>query len=408
MSSAPGAPGAPARRPRVMAYSHDGFGLGHLRRNLGLVNALLGECPDASVLMVTGSPASHSFPFPPQVDNIKLPSLAKLANDNYVSRPLGLDRDEVARLRAAIMRAAVEEFRPDLVLVDFYPLGVNRDLEPALRHVRATLPATRIVLGWRDILDDPRQVQREWWDTGQIGAVDELFDRVLIYGCQELYDPFSEYGLPPVLAARTTFTGYLVGEEPERRPARPAEGPTVVCTLGGGEDGVPVAWTFLEAMGELGREGWRGRLVTGPLMAAGDLRAVRAAATEAGVACDAFVEDLVCVLAEADVVVAMAGYNTLCEVLATRTPAVVIPRTLPRQEQLLRATRFAGLGLVRALLPPEVNGARLAALVREQAGVSRDEVGRRVTAGLRVGGLAVAAQVLAGCGTPAEALTGQV
>ena len=38
-------------------------------------------------------------------------------------------------------------------------------------------------------------------------------------------------------------------------------------------------------------------------------------------------------------VVAMAGYNTFCEILSLDKRAILVPRTKPREEQLLRALR---------------------------------------------------------------------
>ena len=47
----------------------------------------------------------------------------------------------------------------------------------------------------------------------------------------------------------------------------------------------------------------------------------------------------------------MGGYNTFCEILSFNKPAVIIPRTAPRQEQLIRATRAQELGLAKMLDP---------------------------------------------------------
>ncbi len=388
------------RRPRVLTYSHDGFGLGHLRRNLRLVGSLVTELPEAAVLMVTGSPASQSFAFPANVDNLKLPSLGKVTNDHHVSRRLGLDREEVTALRSALMVAAVEQFQPDLVLVDFYPLGVNRELEAALGRIRILRPSTPVVLGWRDILDDPAQVRRDWVDTGQIDGLERLFDQVLVYGSQDIYDPIVEYSLPPAVAARTAFTGYLLDHRVPACPPRSGTERTVVCTLGGGEDGSLVAWAFLDAMSHLGGEGWTGALVTGPLMPPAEYQALAQASTQGGVACAAFVEDMAGLLTSADAVVAMGGYNTVCELLAAAVPAVVVPRIAPRQEQLLRATHLARRGLVHLERPDTLCGERLAAAVVRQAAVGREEIRRRLAASLDTDGLRTAASALAATLTP--------
>ncbi|MCP4392578.1 MAG: hypothetical protein GY802_30090, partial [Gammaproteobacteria bacterium] len=50
-------------------------------------------------------------------------------------------------------------------------------------------------------------------------------------------------------------------------------------------------------------------------------------------------------------IVAMGGYNTFCEILALDKPGLIIPRSVPRQEQLIRAERAVKLGLANMLDP---------------------------------------------------------
>lgn len=389
---------APARRPRVLTYSHDGVGLGHLRRNMGLVGALLDEVPDAAVLMVTGSLAAGSFALAPQVDQLKLPSLTKVANDHFVSQRLGMDRHSITSLRAGVIEAAVGTFQPDLLLVDFYPLGVNRELEPALRRIRVQRPSTAVVLGWRDILDEPEQVWRDWGETTQLQGIEELFDEVLIYGCRHFYDSVAEYRLSAAIASKITFTGYLIDERIETRAAAPSvHNPKIICALGGGKDGAPVGWAFLEAMARLATSGWRGELVTGPLMPEDDKTELSGAAARIGVRCFNFAEDLPGRLAEADVVVAMGGYNTICEVLGAATPAVIVPRANPRREQLLRATRLSDRGLVRMVVPDDLSGPILARAILDVSSWDRGELRRRVAESLDGCGRRQAASVMARC-----------
>jgi predicted glycosyltransferase len=68
-------------------------------------------------------------------------------------------------------------------------------------------------------------------------------------------------------------------------------------------------------------------------------------------------------------VIGMCGYNTFCEVLSFNKPALIVPRTSPREEQLIRARRAHELGLVDMMLPEEANdpdalAERLASLPR--------------------------------------------
>ena len=390
--------GMRSRRPRVLTYSHDGVGLGHLRRNMGLVGALLEEVPEASVLMVTGSLAAGSFALAPHVDQLKLPSLTKVSNDNFVSQRLGMDRQSITQLRSGVIAAATDTFEPDLLLVDFYPLGVNRELEAALRQIRMQRPSTAVILGWRDILDEPEQVWRDWGETAQLRAIEELFDEVLIYGSRHVYDSVAEYRLNSAIASKVTFTGYLLEQRitPAAASAS-ATGPTVLCALGGGKDGAVLGWAFLEAMGHLAAAGWKGDLVTGPLMSANDQTILAQCAARIGVSCRDFDGDLPARIAEADAVVAMGGYNTVCEVLGAATPSVIVPRVTPRREQFLRATRLSSRGLLRMVAPHDLSGSSLASAVLSVSEWDQRELRRRIKESLDVGGRRMAASVMARC-----------
>jgi predicted glycosyltransferase len=54
----------------------------------------------------------------------------------------------------------------------------------------------------------------------------------------------------------------------------------------------------------------------------------------------------------------MGGYNTFCEVLSFDKRALVVPRTKPRMEQYIRASRAQELGLVKMLVDDGVRDAR--------------------------------------------------
>ena len=72
-------------------------------------------------------------------------------------------------------------------------------------------------------------------------------------------------------------------------------------------------------------------------------------------------------LAAADVVVSRAGANTLGELAATATPAVLIPlpRTQSRGEQLANAELFAAQGAALVLAEEQTDSATLAAVLHE-------------------------------------------
>jgi predicted glycosyltransferase len=385
---------------RVLTYSHDGYGMGHLRRSLKIASRLVVWEPAASVLVATGSRVAHRFELPESVDYLKLPAITKLANDRYVADGLRLDAEEVFAVRSAVLQAAVRHFEPDILLVDRYPLGVSRELEPALRALRSRRPDAQVILGLRDILDDPAVVREEWQRKGHQQAIAEYYDRVLVYGDPRVYDAVTEYGLVDPVARMVSFTGYLgdahAGETAAQVRARLGVGdqPLAVCTVGGGKDAGHIANAFLDAMEHMREQGWKGLLVTGPCLDERERAVVTARAGLLGIPTDTFVADLPAHLAAADVAVAMGGYNTMCELLALAVPAVVIPRTTPRVEQLIRAARFAELGAIEVLHPDRLSGATLQRAMTRRAAVPRSQIRAAISAGADLRGLDTAADLL--------------
>ena len=131
----------------------------------------------------------------------------------------------------------------------------------------------------------------------------------------------------------------------------------VVVTVGGGQDGYALIQRYLEGLVAVGPScPWRSLIVTGPFMRTEQQAAVRKAAYRLPeVSVVTFTPRLHDVLAAADLVVTMGGYNSLVELVAQRKRAVVVPRVYPRTEQLLRAKRFDARGLLQ-LVDPRTSG----------------------------------------------------
>jgi predicted glycosyltransferase len=55
-------------------------------------------------------------------------------------------------------------------------------------------------------------------------------------------------------------------------------------------------------------------------------------------------DDMVLHMRRAEAIVSMGGYNTVCEILSTRVPALIVPRTESRSEQRIRAESLAAAG----------------------------------------------------------------
>ncbi len=342
---------------RFLLYSHDTFGLGHLRRNLAIAGRLSCALPGASLLLLSGSQAVQQFVLPPSADIIKLPTVTKLGNEHYVAQGLTVKPSEVLALRQGLILETVASFKPDLLLVDHAPLGMRGELRPALEYLRVNLPQSRVVLGLRDILDEPSVVCRAWREQAVYAALETFYDRLLIYGVPEVCNPITAYEIPASVAERTSFCGYIRRDDPitpvddaRRKIGVGTNDPLVLVTAGGGGDGMPLLEAYVQAL-RLAPAGWTSLIVTGPFMPGTQREELEKLCNGLpSVIIRPFERDVPSFMHAADAVVTMGGYNSLCEVTSSGTRALVIPRTSPRTEQLLRARAFAQLGLVDLLL----------------------------------------------------------
>jgi predicted glycosyltransferase len=349
------------RKWRIALYSHDTMGIGHMRRNLLIAQALARAPGQSAILLIAGAHEANAFGVPTGVDCLTLPSLRKEGNGHYQARRLDLSLEKLITLRSRTITAALQAFEPDVFIVDKVPRGALGELDSTLQTLRAK-GLTRCVLGLRDVLDDPGTIHREWCDADNEAAIQDCYDAVWVYGDPVVYDPVRAYRWPSAVAAKVRFAGYLDQRQRTRiaeidgiellEPLLRSSDQLVLCLLGGGQDGVPLAEAFANADFP---EGTTGVIVTGPFMPAeAQERLRRHARRRACLRVLGFVTDADLLLDRAAAVVAMGGYNTVCDVLSYEKPALIVPRVKPRTEQLIRAERLRELGLLDMLHPDEL------------------------------------------------------
>jgi predicted glycosyltransferase len=248
--------------------------------------------------------------------------------------------------------------RPDVFLVDHAPLGMKGELALALEMAREELPDTRVVLGLRDILDAPDVVRATWSTQGVYQLMATAYHSIIVYGSRDLFDATTEYGIPDVVRPRVKFSGYIAKDRGLEQSidgrqtwaqARRAGDRRILVVGGGGGDAAPMLLAAIQAWESL-RYLISGEavIVVGPLMAPVDrLEVERRAGHAAGVQVIRSSTTMLSLIAAADLVVSMGGYNSVVEAVAARKPLVICPRTAPRREQVMRAEIMARLGLAQ-------------------------------------------------------------
>jgi predicted glycosyltransferase/DNA-binding NarL/FixJ family response regulator len=366
----PAEPRAFGAGTRMAIFSHDTLGLGHLQRCTNISRALSERYPGLSILLLTGSPAVHRYSLPQGVDYIKLPAVRKVAAEEYSARTLGVSDEGVRKLRTNLLLRSIQDYDPHVLLVDHSPLGVKRELLPTFEWLRRNRPACIRMLGLRDVLDSPEAVTELWDEQGTYQILREHYDHLLVYGCPEVFDPAVQYRFSPDLVAKVRYCNYVCEapreEEQSASVALSGGRPLVVVTIGGGDGGgEQVIGTYLEMLRRYREEvDFESLLLTGPFLPE-DLRS-RFASEIRGLPARMldFVSSTRTYLEHSALVVSTCGYNTTTQNLAYGKRAIVVPRVMYRQEQLIRARRLEELGLLTCIHPDEIDAVRLYGAVR--------------------------------------------
>ena len=363
---------------RIAIYSQDGFGLGHMRRTSSIARQISRMRSDVSILTISDSQLGQFFPTSNNHDFVKLPSIVKAGPGNWKASHLAVSFEEVLEMRKQLISSALRSFSPQILLVDHMPHGAMGELVPALDSLRESRTPPQVVLGLRDILDAPEVTINRWNIEGAYDAIEQYYSRVLVYGMRDVFDVVNQYQFPDSIANIVRYCGYVsTPENPtgaSRIRARFLAGTSantrfIVAMAGGGADAYPLMSVLLESIKALKKElPVVLALITGPFMPPAMISDLNKKAKHIPVRVMELVDDTLSFISAADLVIAMAGYNTSVEILRMKKPAILIPRSGPSAEQRTRARLFAARHWVDTIDPDDLNAVNLSQMIASRLG----------------------------------------
>ncbi|MEE2745905.1 MAG: hypothetical protein VX617_03370 [Pseudomonadota bacterium] len=359
---------------RILIYSHDSFGLGHLRRCREIAHSLVGQFEKLSIIILSGSPIIGNFDFRTRVDFVRVPGVIKLRNGDYTSLNLHLDIEKTMELRASIIQHTADVFDPDLFIVDKEPLGLRGEVAETLTMLRKR--GVPLILGLRDVMDEPELLGPEWERKNVLPALEELYDEMWVYGLPQVYDPLAGIDIPHNIRRKMVYTGYLRYHVPNvlnTASINIPDNPYILVTAGGGGDGEDLIDWVLRAYETDHNIPHPALFVFGPFMQSevqenflGRIEKLKM------VTAITFVSHIEHLVDRALGLVAMGGYNTFCEMLSFDKPGLIVPRTKPRLEQYIRGRRAQELGLSSMLnYEDNPNPQKMATAIRQLTQQSR-------------------------------------
>jgi predicted glycosyltransferase len=250
------------------------------------------------------------------------------------------------------------------------PHGAMGELLPALEAMdQAGIPSQN-VLGLRDILDSPEVTINRWQIEGAYDVIERFYARILVFGMQDVYDVTEKYQLPESAAKKVFYCGYVANLDHEKNAynirarylaGKPADTRLIVVMAGGGADGYSMMSTLIEALPKvLEEQPCILAVITGPFMPVELIADLERRAGRLPVQMLEAVTDSTSYISAADLVIAMAGYNTSVEILRVKTPAILIPRAGPSAEQRTRAGLFSAKRWVDTIDPDDLTPENLA------------------------------------------------
>lgn len=360
------------RTPRldILIYAHDGRGLGHASRSIGVGLALRRLFPELKVLLVTGCRLSQELIGAAPLDWLKLPSYETQVvqgKSQGIAGKSNYSDEELGRLRARQLVDILALYRPRLVLVDHTPQGKHKELVPALAAGGGGKTDTIWVLGVRGVVGSVAQASSEL----AAALFAEHYRALLWYGDSTVLGPShcrllrQQFGFDPVECGYVLrLAEFVVWNLQQPAVSAPSAGTIAIPWLGEGSRGflARLAEALMKIPASFGR--WNIFIDTGAdpglARAVGELfqgiSHCRVAPPGAG---------YVRALLHSKTALVYGGYNSLMDIFHTRLPALVVLREMADEEQQIhlgRLTAIDGINIA-VVLESQVTADELAGLL---------------------------------------------
>lgn len=353
--------------PRILFYVQYLLGIGHVRRASLVVQALAQQGAHVDVIF-GGMPVNNMSFGTATVHQLPAVKSADAAFSGLVKADGSVFDDDDKQARAAQLIALCEQCQPDLIVTETYPFGRRQmrfELTPLLNWAAQRITPPILVASIRDILQRRSSVREQEC----IDLINSRYQHVLVHGDEAFYPLQKSFPPASQIADKLSYSGYVCPVLPseadnntDRKHDFTQAGGKIIVSIGGGSVGKQI----LEAALALCQQGfakqWQWLLITGPNMDDADKTYFQEQAqTIDNVEVTDLADNFLVQLAQADLSISMAGYNTIMDLLVTGTPSVVIPfEGTGETEQLSRAIELEQQRVVQVVNESELTPERLA------------------------------------------------
>lgn len=346
---------------RILFYSQNVLGVGHLFRTLEIMRAL----PGHDITLVTGG-AEADLPLPKNAVQERLPGLMMDPEFSQLAPVSGNASvaDVFAKRTEEFMRI-MKSVRPHVFLVELFPFGRKKfgtELVPVLERVRAgDFGNCKAVCSLRDILVE--KADQDKYERRVLDTLNPLFDALLVHADPSLVRLSETFSHIEDISIPLHYTGYVT-PQPIQPPRRQDSIPQIIASAGSGSVGQELLHATISASEILHTTmPHELKIFSGPYAPKDDFEKQTAAARSSShIQVERFSAHFPELLANADLSVSLAGYNTNMNLLAAGTYGLVLPFAQNR-EQRMRAERLQQRGALRIVEQHDLKPERLAGLM---------------------------------------------
>lgn len=239
--------------------------------------------------------------------------------------------------RCATLLATLTDFEPHLVLTEHFPFGRGKlsfELKPLLATLTKMTPRPLLFASVRDIIEPPESTSKR---DRFVDIANRHFDAILIHGDERFARFNLSFPAAAQLKTKLYYTGYIAPPDPVGPQKRDAK---ILVSAGHGRTAEKLVRTAIAAqkVNNL-RMDWEVRLGAG--FATEHLASIQSDAG-AGLTLRAATPNFAEDLAQADLSVSQAGYNTIVDIARAKIRSVLVPYSGHQEkEQGLRAQQMA-------------------------------------------------------------------
>ncbi len=358
--------------PRILFYVQYLLGIGHVRRASLVVQALAQQGAQVDVIF-GGMPVNNMSFGTATVHQLPAIKSADAAFSGLVKADGSVFSDDDKQARAAQLIALCEQCQPDLIVTETYPFGRRQmrfELTPLLNWASQQTNPPVLVASIRDILQRRSEVREQEC----IDLINSRYQHVLVHGDEAFYPLQKSFPPANQITDKLSYSGYVCPQLPsdtvknsERKRNFTQAGGNIMVSIGGGSVGKQILAAALTLCQQGFAQQWQWLLITGPNMDSSDKKhfqneALGISNLEVTDLADNFLGQL----ANADLSISMAGYNTIMDLLVAGTPSVVIPfEGSGETEQLSRAIELEQQAVVQVVNESELTPERLATAMQK-------------------------------------------